>query len=211
MTINVLIVEENPVARSFLCNVVRESFSDDLMITECADLDSARRHVGAKAQDRYELFMFDLDLPEDNGMALLAEAADSPAIKVVTTIYSDDDHLFPALQHGADGYLLKEDRFEVLVEQLQKIVRGRPPLSPSIARRLLTHFRTQPSALPSAHPAHATGSASSDSRSLTPHETEVLTYLSKGFAIKEIASLTDLDWFAINDLVKSIYRKLNVS
>ena len=42
---------------------------------------------------------------------------------------------------GADGYLLKEDRFEVLVEELQKIVRGQPPLSPAIARRLLTHFR----------------------------------------------------------------------
>jgi two-component system nitrate/nitrite response regulator NarL len=44
------------------------------------------------------------------------------------------------LQCGADGYLLKEDRFEVLVEELQKIVRGQPPLSPAIARRLLHPF-----------------------------------------------------------------------
>ena len=74
-------------------------------------------------------------------MELLAELAQYPATKIVTTLYSDDDHLFPALQCGADGYLLKEDRFEVLVEELQKIVRGQPPLSPAIARRLLTHFR----------------------------------------------------------------------
>ena len=59
-------------------------------------------------------------------MELLAELARYPATKIVTTLYSDDDHLFPALQCGADGYLLKEDRFEVLVEELQKIVRGQP-------------------------------------------------------------------------------------
>ena len=80
-------------------------------------------------------------MPDGNGLELLAELAQYPATKIVTTLYSDDDHLFPALQCGADGYLLKEDRFEVLVEELQKIVRGQPPLSPAIARRLLTHFR----------------------------------------------------------------------
>ncbi len=85
--------------------------------------------------------LVDLELPDGNGMELLAELAQYPATKIVTTLYSDDDHLFPALQCGADGYLLKEDRFEVLVEELQKIVRGQPPLSPAIARRLLTHFR----------------------------------------------------------------------
>jgi CheY-like chemotaxis protein len=46
MAIKVLIVEDNPVARSFLCRVVRESFSDTIIITEAGDLESARRHVG---------------------------------------------------------------------------------------------------------------------------------------------------------------------
>jgi len=149
MAIKVLIVEDNPVARSFLCRVVRESFSDTIVITEAGDLDTARRHIqhtshpttGAPA-DAFKLFMVDLELPDGNGMELLSELARYPATKIVTTLYSDDDHLFPALQCGADGYLLKEDRFEVLVEELQKIVRGEPPLSPAIARRLLGHFRT---------------------------------------------------------------------
>ena len=148
MAVKVLIVEDNPVARSFLCRVVRESFSDTILITEAGDLESARRHVRAAgdpqagpAPDAFKLFLVDLELPDGNGMELLVELARYPATKIVTTLYSDDDHLFPALQRGADGYLLKEDRFEVLVEELQKIVRGQPPLSPAIARRLLTHFR----------------------------------------------------------------------
>ena len=45
MTVKVLILEDNPVARSFLCRVVRESFSDAIAITETGDLESARRQI----------------------------------------------------------------------------------------------------------------------------------------------------------------------
>jgi DNA-binding NarL/FixJ family response regulator len=229
MAVKVLILEDNPVARSFLCRVVRESFSDAIAITEAGDLETARRHIaltggGLHGVDPFKLVLVDLELPDGNGMELLAELAHYPATKIVTTLYSDDDHLFPALQCGADGYLLKEDRFEVLVEELQKIVRGQPPLSPAIARRLLTHFRSgSPAgadAMPDSGFAPLTPFTSSkpvpiekqpDHERLTPRESEVLTYLSKGFTIKEIASLMGIKWFTVNDHIKSIYKKLNVS
>ena len=245
MTVRVLIVEDNPVARSFLSRVVRESFSDANQITEAADLMSARKYIsltvgalGLPGADPFKLILVDLELPDGNGMELLAELGQTPAhpaypaTKIVTTLYSDDEHLFPALQCGADGYLLKEDRFEVLVEELQKIVRGQPPLSPAIARRLLTHFRSGPGGgtgggggggdWPVPDSGFVTTSGFSTSRPvpiekapeterLTPRETEVLTYLSKGFTIKEIASLMGIKWFTVNDHIKSIYKKLNVS
>jgi two-component system, NarL family, nitrate/nitrite response regulator NarL len=235
MTVKVLILEDNPVARNFLCRVVRESFSDAHHITEAGDLQAARRavhpdlgHNGSNgqggSQGPFNLILVDLELPDGNGLDLLAELAQYPATKIVTTLYSDDEHLFPALQRGADGYLLKEDRFEILVEELQKIVRGQPPLSPAIARRLLTHFRdgqgreAPPPAetgLQAAHAVHANLPVAmerpSETERLTPRETEVLTYLSKGFTIKEIANLMGIKWFTVNDHIKSIYKKLNVS
>lgn len=230
MAVKVLILEDNPVARSFLCRVVRESFSDTIVITEAGDLETARRHIaltggaqGLHGTDPFKLILVDLELPDGNGLELLAELTHYPATKIVTTLYSDDDHLFPTLQCGADGYLLKEDRFEVLVEELQKIVRGQPPLSPAIARRLLTHFRSgagSNSRAPVSAFASAGGLGNSkpvpleklpDHERLTPREIEVLTYLSKGFTIKEIASLMGIKWFTVNDHIKSIYKKLNVS
>ena len=228
MAVKVLILEDNPVARSFLCRVVRESFSDNILITEAGDLETARKQIlltggsqGLHGVDPFKLILVDLELPDGNGMELLAELSIYPATKIVTTLYSDDDHLFPALQCGADGYLLKEDRFEVLVEELQKIVRGQPPLSPAIARRLLTHFRghggdTQAPDSGFAPAAFATSKPvpiekAPDHERLTPRESEVLTYLSKGFTIKEIAGLMGIKWFTVNDHIKSIYKKLNVS
>lgn len=234
MAVKVLIVEDNPVARAFLCRVVRDSFSDAIAITEAGDLETARRHIGLQpgrsaspGPDPFKLMLLDLELPDGNGLELLAQLTQYPATKVITTLYSDDDHLFPALQCGADGYLLKEDRFEVLVEELQKIVRGQPPLSPAIARRLLSHFRHgdygggrygdsgfNPETAPAqaAHPPIPMDPADKlDYERLTPRENEVLTYLSKGFTIKEIASLMGIKWFTVNDHIKSIYKKLNVS
>jgi DNA-binding NarL/FixJ family response regulator len=231
MTVKVLILEDNPVARSFLCRVVRESFSDVLAITEASDLEAARKHIkltggpsGMHGVDPFKLILVDLELPDGNGMALLRELSHYPATKIVNTLYSDDEHLFPALQCGADGYLLKEDRFEVLVEELQKIIRGQPPLSPAIARRLLAHFRqggqasgrqldsgfTMPATFVTAN-APVTIEQVPDHDRLTPRETEVLTFLSKGFTIKEIAGLMGIKWFTVNDHIKSIYKKLNVS
>ncbi|WP_374317255.1 LuxR C-terminal-related transcriptional regulator [Aquabacterium sp.] len=222
MAVKVLILEDNPVARGFLCRVVKESFSDISSITEAGDLEAARRLLGhtaggrpARADDPYQLILVDLELPDGSGLELLQELSQYPATRIVTTLYSDDEHLFPALQCGADGYLLKEDRFEVLVEELQKIVRGQPPLSPAIARRLLTHFRTADPQLPSASMAAPVNppqpAPQPDYERLTPRESEVLTYLSKGFTIKEIASLMGIKWFTVNDHIKSIYKKLNVS
>ena len=60
---------------------------------------------------------------------------------MVVSIYDDDEHLFPALQAGAFGYLLKEQPREQLVAQLLRISQGEPPLSPSIARRVLGLLR----------------------------------------------------------------------
>jgi two-component system, NarL family, nitrate/nitrite response regulator NarL len=234
MAIKVLILEDNPVARSFLSRVVRESFSDTIAITEAGDLETARRLLSAAPAssapaELYRLILVDLELPDGTGLELLTELAKYPATKIVTTLYSDDDHLFPALQCGADGYLLKEDRFEVLVEELQKIVRGQPPLSPAVARRLLAHFRLGSISASAGEgmlvPAYTAFQSSRlagpaaprapapvpDHDKLTPRESEVLTYLSKGFTIKEIASLMGIKWFTVNDHIKSIYKKLNVS
>ena len=221
MSVKVLILEDNPVARSFLCKVVRESFSDALQIVEVADLESARREVRTHGMDPLngiKLMLVDLELPDGNGMELLSELMGSAPLKVVTTLYSDDEHLFPALQCGADGYLLKEE--------LQRIVRGQPPLSPASARRLLGHFR------PVSHDTSTAGlnsnfgvlgatslnsrpvpldPTSGETARLSPRENEVLTYLSKGFTIKEIANLMGIKWYTVNDHIKSIYKKLNVS
>jgi len=208
MPLNVLIIEDNPVTRQFLNRVVRESFSDELTLSEVGTSEAALALLASHANQpdaAFQLILVDLELPNGQGMEVLQALAPAKAVKIATTLYSDDEHLFPALQCGADGYLLKEDRFEVAVEELQRIVRGKPPLSPAIARRMLSHFKPAPVA------GHASPPALPEAARLSLREMEVLSYLSKGFTLKEIANLMGIKWFTVNEHIQAIYLKLKLS
>ena len=123
---------------------------------------------------------------------------------VVVTIHDDDDHLFPALQAGAFGYLLKDQPRELIADQLRRMSAGEPPLSPSIARRVISHFAAQAVRKPSA-------SGKAAPVVLTERETEVLVRVSKGYTLPEIGDQLNLSRHTIADYVKQIYRKLNVT
>jgi DNA-binding NarL/FixJ family response regulator len=120
----------------------------------------------------------------------------------VVTIHDDDEHLFPALQAGAFGYILKEQARELITEQLQRISQGEPPLSPSIARRVMAYFTAK---------AKPTVNTTLINVSLTDRESEVLLRVAKGYTLPEIGVQLGLSRHTIADYVKQIYRKLNVS
>ncbi len=204
MSVNVLIFEQNPQTRAFLARVVNESFSDALVLTEVGDLASAQETIVSSMavnegtgdpQQPFDILLIDLDLPDHAGLDLLVEFPTARGVKIVTSLYADDEHLFPALKLGADGYLLKEERFEALVENLQKIVRGKPPLSPALARRVLAYFQE----------------AGLKGDGLSDVERDVLTHLSKGFSAKEVAGLMKLRLLAVNENIHAACRKLGES
>jgi two-component system, NarL family, nitrate/nitrite response regulator NarL len=202
MTVRILIVEDNHTTRHHLSRVVRESFDDELWIDLAEDFDSACAHLQTPA---YDLVLIDLALPDDQGLTLLEQAALVPdlstTLSVATTLSEDDDLLFPALQRGACAYLLKENRFEVLVEELQKIASGQAPVSPAIARRLLAHFK---------NPAHCAPADTADF-TLTALERETLGQLSKGYTLKETALRMGMKMFAACDVIQQTYQKFQLN
>ena len=148
-----------------------------------------------------DLALIDLGLPDGNGTDLVrALAQQHPAcIIVITTLFADDGHVFPALRAGAHGYLLKDQPEERLAAALDGILRGEPPLSPAIARRLLSSFAEPPAqTLP-------------ELEQLTAREREVLVLLSKGCRLPELAERLQISRHTVSDHLKSIYRKLNVN
>ncbi|MDC7692660.1 response regulator transcription factor [Asticcacaulis sp. DXS10W] len=168
-----------------------------------ASLKEARRWLKSAARAQgFSLAVIDLGLPDGSGVDLIAEiATDFPAVtSVVSSIYDDDHHLFDALSAGARGYLLKDQVNEMMVHYLRRIDQGEPPLSPSIARRLLSHFH-----IPSMRGQGSTEVA------LSGRETETLTLLAKGLTINEVAGLLNLSPTTIAGYVRVIYQKLDVS
>ncbi len=199
---NILLLEDLPEIRAWMRSLVQQVFPGAL-ISEAARVQDALDLVPAL---RFDLALIDLGLPDGSGVAVVTKLRDlqPEAQSVVVTIHDDDEHLFPALQAGAFGYILKEQARELITEQLQRISQGEPPLSPSIARRVMAYFSEK------SKPAQPRNSLLPNV-SLTERESEVLLRVAKGYTLPEIGVQLGLSRHTIADYVKQIYRKLNVS
>ncbi len=198
----VLLVEDLRDVRDWLAGLVRE-LDPRADVRTAHDLASAGRLLDAGTA--FGLALVDLGLPDGSGIELIRRLGrEQPeAAVVVTTIYADDAHLFPALAAGAQGYLLKEQPPELLRWHLAQLAQGVPALSPAIARRVLEHFRRQDSEAP-AQPAGPLVA-------LTPRETEVLSLIGRGLRANEAARQLGLSESTVVTYVKNIYRKLGIS
>ncbi|HMR70917.1 MAG TPA: response regulator transcription factor, partial [Rubrivivax sp.] len=138
MTTHVLLLEDLPEIRSWLRSLVLLVFPG-AQVSEAARVHDALELVSAL---RFDIALVDLGLPDGSGVQVVERLREQQpeAQSVVVTIHDDDEHLFPALQAGAFGYILKEQPREMITEQLHRISQGEPPLSPSIARRVMAHF-----------------------------------------------------------------------
>ena len=200
---SILLLEDLPQIRTWLSSLVLQVFPD-AQIAEAARVHDA---LGLVSAIRFDLALVDLGLPDGSGVDVVAALREhQPETQsVVVTIHDDDEHLFPALQAGAFGYILKEQPRELITEQLQRISQGEPPLSPSIARRVMAYFADK------SKPQPASAAHQMPHVSLTDRETEVLLRVAKGYTLPEIGVQLTLSRHTIADYVKQIYRKLNVS
>ena len=221
-----LIVEDLPDAQAWLMAATRTAFPG-IALTSVDCLADAR---AAAAACDFDIALIDLGLPDGDGMELIRALADTDTVCVVTTVFSDDTHVFGALQAGAGGYILKDRDRDSIAELLRGIAAGQPPLSPAIARRLLRHFQlsdsvplVQASAVPPAQAAasnavvvptgrdSATDRKAEDDVQLTAREREVLMLIAKGYAVAKVAQLLGITYNTAAGYVKAIYRKLDVS
>lgn len=189
-----LILEDLPEVCAALSRMLEEAFPG-ISIQRAASLAAARRLLADGA--RPDLALIDLALPDGNGVDLIQQLATSQpgCTLVVTTLYADDTYLFPALRAGAQGYLLKDEAPARIAAALRGILDGEPPLSPSIAHRLLRMLK-QPV---------------EDTVALTAREKEVLTLVAKGYIVREVAQRMALSPHTVSDHLKRIYRKLKIN
>lgn len=190
-----LIVEDHPQARDWLCKAATEAFKTTPIETDT--LQAAKTKV---AEHEIDLAIIDLDLPDGSGhdlIRLLAKKREEnkkDITIIVATVMHDDNNVFQAIRHGADGYLLKEESQSNLIEMLRGIFEGRPALSPSVAKRLLQHFRVD-----------------SSGDELAPREQEVLQLLAKGFTVAKVGEMLGIKYYTAAGYVKQIYQKLSVN
>jgi DNA-binding NarL/FixJ family response regulator len=146
-----------------------------------------------------DVVLSDIGLPGMDGIEGIRQLKERyPNLTILMlSIYDDDDRIFDALCAGACGYLLKKTPPARILESLREAIAGGGPMSPEVARRVITLFRD-------IRPPDRAG------YDLTPHETRLLKMLVEGHNYKTAAAELGVSVNTISFHMKHIYDKLQV-
>jgi DNA-binding NarL/FixJ family response regulator len=191
-----VVVEDITETRHWLVRALQQAFPD-YSVREARDM---REGIQAARGLPVDLALVDLGLPDGSGVEVVrAFRTHQPeAIAIVATVMGDDASIIAALSAGAQGYLLKDSPMDHFVAQLKQLQQGIPALSPSVARRIMEHFRN-------------TAFAPESDNDLTPREREVLSHVGRGLRNADVALALGLTVHTVAGYIKSIYAKLDIS
>ncbi|MEQ8578429.1 MAG: response regulator transcription factor [Balneola sp.] len=147
-----------------------------------------------------DVLLMDIQLPGMTGIkGMEIIKSKYPDIDIIMlTIYHDSHKIFDSLKAGASGYLLKHTSLPEIKESIDNLLKGGAPMSPQIARKVITHFNDQ---APQKNP---------DSM-LTDREQDIVNGLVDGLSYKLIADRFDISIDTVRAHIRNIYKKLHVN
>jgi DNA-binding NarL/FixJ family response regulator len=165
--------------------------------------------------DEPSVLLVDLGLPDQSGLEVIRVCkAMKPKTEImVVTMFGDEANMIRAFEAGASGYLLKDGDEAELSEHVRTLDAGGSPMSPIIARQLLTRMG---GGSPLAKPLFGMPSQPeqppkpSVPKLLTDREEQVLQFLSRGYTYGELAKEMSVTINTVQTHIRALYAKLEV-
>jgi DNA-binding NarL/FixJ family response regulator len=196
--IDVAIIEDNAEYRQALCMILQLDASLQLIhkLGNCGNM------MELFKQAKPDVVIMDIDLPGISGIQGVWQLKQQwPDLKILMlTVFEDEEKIFSAIKAGANGYLLKKDSPQKIIESIHVVSGGESAMNGLIASKVLDYFYRD----------QKKSATYFDNTSLTPREKEVLQFLVKGFSYKEIAANFFISTQTLNSHIKNMYLKLKV-
>jgi DNA-binding NarL/FixJ family response regulator len=192
MAIRVFVYDDHTDRRAALKALL--SLTEDFVFTgEAADCSNALEDIEKNYPD---VVLMDINMPGVDGIEGLKKIKETyPGVKVLMqTAYDDSEKIFTCIRCGANGYILKNDSPQKLMQAIYEVYEGGAAMNPAIAKKVLDFFKPQKTKTP-----------------LSPKECDVLLLLSEGLSYKMIADKMGISYNTVNGHVKNIYQKLHVA
>ena len=194
-TMRVLVVDDHEIVREGLRTIL--SLEPDIeLIGEARDGVEGVEKALALSPD---VILIDLVMPRKDGIQAIREIKEQmPQVRIlVLTSFAEDSHVFPAIEAGALGFLLKDTTSATLIQAIRIVYRDEPSLHPTVARKLMEARKHK---------------AQSDEQiePLTRREQQILALLAKGLTNQGIADQLVLSELTVRTHVSNILAKLNL-
>jgi two-component system, NarL family, response regulator len=186
--IRVMCVDDHPLVRKGIASILANEEDMELV----AEAGNGAEAVDLFKQLRPDVILMDLRMPKLDGTeATKAIRREDPEAKIIAlTSYDGDQDIYRALEAGVRGYILKEMVHTEVVRAIRTVVSGKRLMPPEVAERLSEYFPQV---------------------ALTPREVEVLSFVARGMANKEIAHQLGTANGTIKMHVQNILEKLGAS
>jgi DNA-binding NarL/FixJ family response regulator len=147
-----------------------------------------------------DVILLDIHLPGVPGTegVRLLRARYPEAQVVMLTVFDAQDQVFESICNGACGYLLKKTPPARLLEAIAEAHKGGAPMTPEIARRVVTLF--QQTGMP----------AKRDDLGLSARESDVLDLLADGYSYAALGEKLGITVNTVRNYIRAIYEKLHV-
>jgi len=203
--VKILIIDDHALIREALRGVLKE-LKSDAVVSEAADWRNASRQI--EEGGSFDLVLLDLNLPDRDGAAILAELRERyRAVSVVVlSARQDRESIAKALELGALGFIPKSSDRDVMLSAFNLIFSGGMYIPPEI---LVRHEPpTERSPRP---PTQETRSASAPDLGLTERQMEVLALMMRGRSNKAICRALDLAEPTVKNHVTAILKALKAA
>lgn len=198
MPINILIADDHPIFRKGLVDILHIALSD-CNIQEVSDGEQAIHFL---QKHNCNIALLDVDMPQTDGFTVCKEIkANYPNTKVVfLTMYKDTTVFHTAMELGADGFLLKDNTAEEIIECLEKVRKNQKYISSQLGEYQSEYqeYSKKKRKL----------KALLDD--LTPTERRTLKLVSENYSSKEIADILFVTAKSVENYRSRICKKLGL-
>jgi DNA-binding NarL/FixJ family response regulator len=215
----VLVVEDDPKMRAFFAASV-SACKDLTLLASVGTVAEAKSWLNDHAVD---VLLTDLGLPDGSGLEVIRYAiARNPRCEpLVISMFGDENNVLSCIEAGALGYIHKDSAPDTIAQSILDMRGGASPISPLIARRVLSKYRSDHvKRAPATTMAQGAPGKINDVIKdldaqlhrglLSPREQDILALIARGFSYAEIAGLQALSVHTVQGHIKHLYGKLSV-
>jgi len=191
--IRVAVVEDDSLTRDGLALLI-DGTPGYHCVGQFASVEEALRHCQTP-----DVLLLDIHLPGmlgSEGVKHFRTKFPSAQI-LMLTVFAEQEKVFESICNGACGYLLKKTPPAKLLEAITEAYQGGAPMSPEIARKVVSLFQKTPP-------------GSDQSEHLSPQETRLVGLLAQGHSYQVAAHQLNISVNTVRNHVRSIYDKLHV-